>query len=52
MNHVLLVSAQPMPNFLPILDAALKPDSVTLVVSAQMKDRAEWLKNGAPSKAR
>ena len=45
MNHVLLVSAQPMPNFLPILDAALKPDSVTLVVSDQMKDRAEWLKN-------
>ena len=45
MKHlVLLVSAQPMPNFLPFLNKALKPESVTLVVSEKMKDRAEWLK--------
>ena len=43
-HHMLLVSAQPMPNFLPILNAAMKPDSVTLVVSDKMKNRAEWLK--------
>jgi len=44
MNHVLLVSDQPMPNFLPILNKEIKPDSVTLVVSSKMKKRAEWLK--------
>lgn len=44
MNHVCLVSDQAMPNFLPILDKELKPDSVTLVVSTKMRDRAEWLK--------
>ena len=45
MNQVLLVSDQPMPNFLPILNSELKPDSVTLVVSDKMRNRAEWLKN-------
>jgi hypothetical protein len=44
MNHVLLVSEQPMPNFLPILNVELRPDTVTLVVSDKMKDRAMWLK--------
>ena len=44
MNQVLLVSDQPMPNFLPILNKELKPDSVTLVVSDKMRNRAEWLK--------
>lgn len=42
-HHMLLVSAQPMPNFLPILNSEMKPDSVSLVVSAKMKNRAEWL---------
>ena len=44
MNQVLLVSDQPMPNFLPILNRELKPDSVTLVVSDAKRNRAEWLK--------
>lgn len=44
MNHVLLVSDQPMPNFLPVLNRELKPDKVTLVVSSKMRSRAEWLK--------
>lgn len=44
MNQVLLVSDQQMPNFLPILNPGLKPDSVTLVVSEKMRNRAEWLK--------
>ena len=45
MNQVLLVSQQAMPNFLPVLNRELKPDSVTLVVSRAMKNRAEWLKD-------
>lgn len=44
MNHVCLVSEQPMPNFLPVLNHDLRPDSVTLVVSGRMKDRAQWLR--------
>ena len=43
-HQLLLVSAQPMPNFLPILNSELKPEVVTLVVSDKMKDRAGWLK--------
>lgn len=43
-NHVLLVSEQAMPNFMPILNPELKPVSVTLVVSDRMKPNAEWLK--------
>lgn len=44
-HQMLLVSAQPMPNFLPILNSELKPESVTLVVSEKMKNQAQWLKN-------
>ena len=44
MNHVLLVSDQAMPNFLPILNSEMRPASVTLVVSERMRSRAEWLK--------
>lgn len=44
MNQVLLVSAQAMPNFLPVLNAELRPKTVTLAVSDQMRARAEWLK--------
>ena len=45
MNHVLLVSDQAMPNFLPVLNKDLKPKSVTLAVSSKMQRRAQWLKN-------
>ena len=44
MNHVLLVSNQQMPNFLPILNQEIKPESVTLVVSTEMRKKSEWLK--------
>ena len=44
MNHVLLVSDQPMPHFLPILNSEIKPRSVTLVISKKMQNRANWLK--------
>jgi hypothetical protein len=45
MNHVLLVSDQAMPNFLPVLNKELKPTTVTLAVSSKMQRRAQWLKN-------
>ena len=45
MNHVLLVSDQAMPNFLPVLNKELKPTTVTLAVSSKMQHRAQWLKN-------
>ena len=44
MNHVLLVSDQQMPNFLPVINRETRPDSVTLIVSERMRRRAEWLK--------
>jgi len=43
-NQVLLVSEQPMPNFLPLLSPERRPASVTLVVSDAMRARGEWLK--------
>ena len=44
MNHVCLVSDQAMPNFLPVLNAEVRPDTVTLVVSNKMRSRAQWLR--------
>lgn len=41
--HVCLVSAQAAANLLPALDPQLKPDRVVLVVSGQMRKRAENL---------
>ena len=42
--HVCLVSEQATPNFIPVLDARFRPREVILVVSAQMRERASWLK--------
>ena len=44
-HQMLLVSGQPMPNFLPILNPELKPDAVTLMVSDKMRNQAIWLKD-------
>lgn len=44
-THVCLVSAQAAPNLLPLLDDQLKPESVILLVTPQMKSKAEWLAN-------
>lgn len=41
--HVCLVSAQAAPNLLPVLDTALKPDAVVLLVSGKMQRAAESL---------
>jgi hypothetical protein len=42
-THVCLVSQQAAPNFLPLLDDALKPQEVILLVTAQMQKQAEYL---------
>lgn len=41
--HVCLVSAQAAANLLPALDPQLKPDKIVLVVSSQMRKRADDL---------
>lgn len=43
-HHVCLISQQPMPNFLPMLQRDLKPDRVTLVVSEKMKELANFFR--------
>jgi len=42
-THLLLVSAQPVPNLTPLLDDAVKPRRVILLVSPDMRQRADWL---------
>lgn len=44
MHHLLLVSDQPMPNFLPVLEPTLRPDRVTLAVSKPMRPKADALR--------
>jgi hypothetical protein len=41
--HICLVSAQAAPNLLPVLDTALKPEKVVLLVSGKMQRMAESL---------
>ncbi len=43
-THVCLVSDQPTPNLVPLLDQALKPEAVVLVVSPGMQQRARHLR--------
>ena len=38
-----MVSGQPAPNLLPLLDESLKPERVVLLVTPQMKDKAVYL---------
>lgn len=42
--HICLVSAQAAPNLLPVLDPALKPDEVILLVSTKMQHTADSLR--------
>ena len=41
--HLILVSAQAVPNITPVLDDHFKPRNVVLLVSQDMANRAEWL---------
>ncbi|MEY6433625.1 DUF1887 family CARF protein [Thioalkalicoccus limnaeus] len=42
-THLCLVSAQPTPNLTPVLDPAVAPRRVILLVSPDMVRRADWL---------
>lgn len=42
-SHLYLVSAQATPNLTPALDPAVAPRRVVLLVSPDMRQRAEWL---------
>ncbi|MBM4200855.1 MAG: DUF1887 family protein [Gammaproteobacteria bacterium] len=42
-THVCLVSEQPTPNITPVLDPAVAPRRVILIVSPDMEQRAKWL---------
>ena len=44
-THVILVSAQAVPNLTPLLDDAIKPTRVIMVVSPDMQIRADWLES-------
>ena len=48
-THVLLISQQPLPNLTPLVDPEIKPDRVVLLVSHDMKERAQWLEQLAKS---
>lgn len=43
--HLILVSAQPIPNLTPIFDDTLKPQKVVMLVSNDMLDRSKALEN-------
>ncbi|UJP06369.1 MAG: DUF1887 family CARF protein [Nitrosomonas sp.] len=42
-THLILVSAQPIPNITPMLDDAVKPKKVIMLVSPDMQERARAL---------
>lgn len=44
-THLILVSAQPIPNLTPIFDDTLRPKKVVMLVSANMLERSNALEN-------
>lgn len=44
-THLILVSAQQIPNLTPILDEALRPKKVIMLVSGDMQERSKALEN-------
>jgi len=44
-THLILVSAQPIPNLTPILDDTLRPKNVVMLVSPDMQERSKALEN-------
>jgi len=43
-THVCLVSGQPLPNLIPLIDPELGVKRAILLVTPDMEQRAEWLK--------
>lgn len=44
-THVILVSGQPSPNLIPALDTRLKPREVVMLVTPDMAQRGDWLRD-------
>jgi hypothetical protein len=44
-THLILVSAQPIPNLTPIFDDTLRPKKVVMLVSPDMQERSKALEN-------
>jgi len=44
MNHLCLVSDQPIPNLLPALQPETRPTRIVLAVSDRMREKAAWLR--------
>jgi len=44
-THLVLVSGQPTPNLTPMIDPAVKPQRVIMLVSPDMQQRSEWLES-------
>ena len=44
MTHLCLVSDQPLPNLLPLLQPETRPERVVLAVSDRMREKAAWLR--------
>lgn len=42
-THLILVSAQPIPNLTPVLDQQLRPKKVIMLVSPDMQERSHYL---------
>lgn len=50
-THLILVSAQPIPNLTPILDDTLRPKKVVMLVSPDMQERSKALEKICKSRA-
>jgi hypothetical protein len=44
-THLILVSAQPIPNLTPVLDQQLRPKKVIMLVSPDMQQRSQYLES-------
>jgi hypothetical protein len=44
-THLILVSAQPIPNLTPVLDETLRPKKVIMLVSPDMQQRSQYLES-------
>lgn len=44
-THLILISAQAVPNITPILDETYRPRQVVMLVSPDMRQRADWLES-------
>ena len=48
-THICLISHQPLPNLIPLMDPAIRPRRVILLISKDMNEKAEWFATAVPS---